>query len=469
MGDKTTVGKKLEKRGSFEDLLIGISTGFIDLPIDQIDREINGALEEIGRFTAVDRSYVFQLSSDGASMDNTHEWCTPGIEPQIDSLQQVPTHRFPWWMERILRFEVIHIPSVAHLPAEASAEKEILLAQQIRSLIVVPILSAGTEAARAEAAGGGTDDPGGEVPASARESPIGFFGFDSVRTEKTWPPETIRLLEKTGNIIARTLERRRRERILLDSEERHWLALQSADIGMWDWNVRTGALFFNHQWAAMLGDEVNKIERHIRSWTQMVHPDDFRRFVQTLTDHLENRTPCFELEYRLRTGSGDWIWVLDRGRVVERSGSGEALRVTGTRLETTRRKLTETALRISEKHYRTVVEGLSDPVCRFKPDMTITFVNPSFCRCFGKKPEELIGENYLLLVPESNRRKAEAFFARFDQSRPLATIEYRMKTADDSARWIQWANLATFDKDGGIYEFQAVGRDLTSWINRQTP
>jgi PAS domain S-box-containing protein len=453
MGDNMSVRKEFEERAALTDLLIGISTGFIDLPIEQIDREIDRTLEKIGLFTAVDRSYVFILSPDGASADNTHEWCATGIEPQIDNLQQIPTNRFPWWMEKILRLEAIHIPSVADLPAEASAEKEMLLAQGIRSLVVVPLLFSG----------GGPSDAG---------APIGFLGFDSVETEKTWPPETIRLLEKTGNIIARTLERRRREKTLRDSEERHWLALHGADVGMWDWNVRTGALFFNRQWAAVLGDEpgeIDRIERHVRSWTQMVHPDDFRRFVQTMTDHLEDRTPCFEVEYRIRTGSGDWIWVLDRGRVVERGESGEALRVTGTRLETTRRKLTETALRISENRYRTVVEELSDPVCRFRPDMTITFVNPAFCRCFGKTSEKLIGENYLLVVPESNRQEAEAFFALFDQGRPTATIEYCIKTAEGNARWIQWDNRAHFDKDGKIDEFQAVGRDVTSRIDRQTP
>ncbi|MCD4726492.1 MAG: PAS domain-containing protein [Pirellulales bacterium] len=443
MGDDMSVGKTLEERAAFEDFLITISTGFIDLPIERIDREITRALEAIGRFTDVDRSYVFFLSPDGASMDNTHEWCAPGIEPQIDSLQHIPTHRFPWWMKRILGLEVIYIPSVAALPAEASAEKEILLAQRIRSLVVVPIMPSGTA--------------------------VGFFGFDSVRAEKMWPDETIRLLEKTGNIIARALERRRMEKTLRDSEERHWLALSGADIGMWDWNVRTGDLFFNRQWAAMLGYEGDKIEKHVRSWMQMIHPDDFRRFMQELNDHLEDRTPCFESEYRLRTRSGDWIWVLDRGRVVEKSGSGKALRMTGTRLESTRRKLTEIALRISEKRYRTVVEGLSDPVCRFRPDMTITFVNQAFCRCFGKKPEKLIGENLLLLVPENDWKEAEAFFARFDRDRPMATTEYRMQTADGKARWMQWVNRATFDENGGIDEFQAVGRDVTSWIDQQTP
>jgi GAF domain-containing protein len=66
-----------------------ISTRFINLASDQIDLEINGALREIGEFIGADRSYIFLFSADGTMMDNTHEWCAAGIEPQIQHLQGI--------------------------------------------------------------------------------------------------------------------------------------------------------------------------------------------------------------------------------------------------------------------------------------------------------------------------------------------------------------------------------------------
>ncbi len=184
----------LKSQLKLEKLVASISTGFINLPPDRIDEGINRALETIGTFFGVDRSYLFLLRDNGKMMDNTHEWCADGIEPQIDNLKELPVDVAPWWMERLNRFENIHIPRVADLPPEASAEKEILQSQDIKSLVAVPVVYAG--------------------------SLFGFLGFDSVRVERTWSEENIALLQLIGEIFANALERRRSE------EERRSLEAQ---------------------------------------------------------------------------------------------------------------------------------------------------------------------------------------------------------------------------------------------------
>src|SRR5687768_10435571 len=103
-------------RVEFEQLVTGLSTHFIRLPPQVIDGGIDHALRAIGEFCRVDRAYIFQLGSDGASMSNTHEWCAPDIEPQMENLQGIPLEAFPWWVDRIRRQEVIHVPRVADLP-----------------------------------------------------------------------------------------------------------------------------------------------------------------------------------------------------------------------------------------------------------------------------------------------------------------------------------------------------------------
>lgn len=148
----------LQYRVELERLVTGISTHFINLAPDEVDSGINRVLQEIGEFVNVARSYVFLFYDNGMKMDNTHEWCAEGIEPQIDNLQGLPAETLPWWMERLNRFENIHIPSVADLPPKANAEKEILQAQGIKSLIVVPIIYG--------------------------RSLFGFLGFDSVQGKK---------------------------------------------------------------------------------------------------------------------------------------------------------------------------------------------------------------------------------------------------------------------------------------------
>jgi PAS domain S-box-containing protein len=116
------------------------------------------------------------------------------------------------------------------------------------------------------------------------------------------------------------------------------LVLEGADLGTWDWDVVNGWVSFNHRWFEMLGYESHEIDHAVSAWEQRVHPDDFKQVMQALTDHLENRTADYQSEHRLKHKSGKWVWVLDKGRVIERDANGQPLRACGTHLDITQRK-----------------------------------------------------------------------------------------------------------------------------------
>lgn len=124
---------------------------------------------------------------------------------------------------------------------------------------------------------------------------------------------------------------------LRESRERTELALTAADLGTWDWNVRTGEVI-DRRWAEMLGYGPGEVEPDVRSWNALIHPDDLPRVREVLAAHLEGRTDQFECEHRVRHKSGRWVWVLDRGRVLDRDSGGRPLRAAGTRLDVTERK-----------------------------------------------------------------------------------------------------------------------------------
>jgi PAS domain S-box-containing protein len=172
----------LTYRLAFEDLIATLSTQFINCPLTQIAPEITRALGAIGTFMHADRAYVFTFSADQQLMNNTHEWCGAGITPEIDNLQQLPIDIFPWWMARLRAHETIHVPRVADLPPEADAEREILLAQDIQSVVVIPL------------------EAEGQV--------IGFLGFDAVREERAWTEDAVRLLTMVGDLVVNALARK---------------------------------------------------------------------------------------------------------------------------------------------------------------------------------------------------------------------------------------------------------------------
>jgi len=178
----------------FQKLLMSISTGLIQRKSEDMDKAISFALELIGKFFEADRSYVFLLSDyqgqesapeEEPVMDNTHEWCAPGISPQIDNLQRIPQTVIPWWMEKIRENQVIRILDVDKLPEEASAEKQILQPQGIRSLLVIPLWLEGKA--------------------------IGFIGFDFTKRRVRFSENVIFALRIAGETIVNALERKNYE------------------------------------------------------------------------------------------------------------------------------------------------------------------------------------------------------------------------------------------------------------------
>ncbi len=139
-------------------------------------------------------------------------------------------------------------------------------------------------------------------------------------------------------------DRKASEEALRNSEERLELALRGANLGLWDWDVQTGGVYFNDQWTTMLGYIREDIQPHYEGWAQLVHPDDMPQVREALDAHLSGEAPFYEVEHRLKTKAGDWKWVFSSGRVFKRDATGAPLRATGIHMDITQRKQLEDRL-----------------------------------------------------------------------------------------------------------------------------
>ena len=135
------------------------------------------------------------------------------------------------------------------------------------------------------------------------------------------------------------------DRRLKESEERLALALWGADLGLWDWDIRTGALACSGPRADLLGGPPGEARLSLDDWENRIHPRDLPAFRDALRAHLENRTPFFESEYRLRHKDENWNWVLVRGKVIERGRRGQPVRACGIAMDIGQRKQMEEELR----------------------------------------------------------------------------------------------------------------------------
>ncbi len=127
----------------------------------------------------------------------------------------------------------------------------------------------------------------------------------------------------------------------------------------------------------------------------------------------------------------------------------------------TARKLAELALEASEQRYRTVLDGQTDMIFRFKADGTIVFANAAFCDFFGQPAEALIGHIWQPVVVAEDLPQVEAALARVSPESPVATVENRVHARNGEVRWGQFVNRAYFDERRQLVEFQVVGRDVT--------
>ncbi|MDP1607463.1 MAG: EAL domain-containing protein [Rhodocyclaceae bacterium] len=125
------------------------------------------------------------------------------------------------------------------------------------------------------------------------------------------------------------------------------LALKGANLGLWDRDMMTNTLVVDARWAGMLGYRPEELAAVADAWIALIHPDDLPAAKSAFGDLLEDRTPQYEAEFRMRAKSGSgaessgaeqWRWILSRGRVTERDATGRPLRVTGTHLDITDRR-----------------------------------------------------------------------------------------------------------------------------------
>jgi PAS domain S-box-containing protein len=197
--------ERLRFKNTLDELITAISTHFINLSPDAIDRGINLALKDIGVFVGVCRSYFLHISSDSGRVAATYEWTATGVEPRVHLVTDRPLSDVSWLAERINWGETVHIPRMKDLHPDSRAQAAVWVAPETQSVIVVPIVSSG------------------EV--------VGAFGFDAIKSEKVWSDDIINLLKIVGEIFVNALERKRMEDALRVSEAQFRQAQKMEAVG----------------------------------------------------------------------------------------------------------------------------------------------------------------------------------------------------------------------------------------------
>jgi PAS domain S-box-containing protein len=194
-----------------------------------------------------------------------------------------------------------------------------------------------------------------------------------------------------------------------------------------------------------------------------VHPDGlpFPGQEHPVIQTLATGKACNNVVMGVAKPSGSYCWLSINSQPLVRADTSQPYAVVVSFTDITEQRQAEQALRASEARYRAVVEDQTDLICRWLPDLTITFVNEAYCRYFGLAREQLIGQSFAPRVFEDDQALVAEYTASLDASCPVRTIEHRVVLPNGEVRWQHWTDRVILDADGQVSEFQAVGKDIT--------
>ena len=219
----------------------------------------------------------------------------------------------------------------------------------------------------------------------------GYMGLFSSQPRDGWDANLHLMLKLVAASFATGLERLRVHRHLARLEERTDLSMNSANDGLWDFDVENNVVWFSPRWRKMLGFDEH--DPHITpDWRRLVHPDDKARVQAMIREHIAGKTRMFESVHRMRHCNGEWRWVVSRARA-RVDDDGRLRRLVGVEWDITERKLYEDALFREKESAQITLQSIGDGVITTDGKLIVEYLNPVAAELTGWRFEEAQGRH----------------------------------------------------------------------------
>ena len=307
--------------------------------------------------------------------------------------------------------------------------------------------------------------------ALGRDSIYEEVAADSIESQEPWQAENqqlaqlamINLLEDTqaardeANAIAATLR---------ESERRLLMAQEAAHVGIWEWNLRDGSLYWSPEYERLYGVPPGSLHSY-DDWRGRIHPDDLAAIDAEWERHIDRGEP-FEVEFRIRredNGETRWIYCVGSAR---RDDNGEVVLLSGINIDISERKNVETALAKSEQRYRVLADNLPGAVyrCEINYPWRMIMLSEGVKILTGYEAAMFQGDDAtltwggLIVAEDTSRveRGAEAAIA----VRQAYRLVYRIRHADGEVRWVLEYGRAVYNDKGEPEFLDGVITDITA-------
>lgn len=298
------------------------------------------------------------------------------------------------------------------------------------------------------------------------------FELEQIKKDRTVFLTEIRarfLLDKENNpigIIGVTRDITRRllsEKALRDSEKTLNLALEGAQIGLWDQNFKTGIVNRSDHWAMMLGYDPAEMKNDLDFWKSNIHPDDIETALNEAARHEQGLTEFYKVQHRLKCKNGNYKWILNWGKISERDEEGKPVRALGIHLDIDEHRQIQESLKLSEERLRYALEGNSDGIWDWNLKTGAVYFSPRYYTMLGYKPNEFKPsyEKWKeFLHPDDLIKSETTILSAIEMLNPFS-VEFRLRKKDGSYCWIlARGKVAEKDSDGKALRISGSHSDI---------
>lgn len=303
------------------------------------------------------------------------------------------------------------------------------------------------------------------VPLVTQNGTIGVLSVQSYENLNAYSKKDIEILDSVADTIAINIEKKQAELALQKSEERLSLALESANLGLWDLNTKTGKMYRSNIWAEMLGYNLDEIENDLDFFKKNVHPDDLSKLRYNISTSAEKINFQFDIEHRMRTKDGKWKWIRDWGKAVECDENGSPLRIVGTHLDIDEDKKLRLALKESEKRLSMALE--STGLGMWDQDFTTgkVYRNSIWAEMLGYTLEEIenTSDFFVSLIHPDDLPEFEEQCRKAENGEDSKfAVEHRVKAKDGNWKWIyNWGRIVERNESGNPLRSIGTHLDIT--------
>lgn len=419
-----------------DELLINLALGFAGTSNADIDAVIDEFLQTIGVATKSDRSYLFLIDQNTSTLSNTHEWCSPGVTPQKDAVQNVSLSTFPWLGEKLLTQKLIVIPEVSELGEDASAEKQEFERQGIRSLIMVCL--------------------------KVDDTILGFLGFDALHHSFEVSERAVVSFIRCGDLLSATVARK------LSSESTHQMYQSLVTFAdqlpgvvcqlriFTDGTVKFP--FMGGNVRAMFGLGPVELGRDGSALMERVIQEDRDYFYYEI-ERSRRDLLLMHMNFRAENHMSDTLWIEVKA-MPKRLADGSTL-WHGYFSDITEQKRAAHLVHQQAKRTHAILANIADGVVTTNSSGIIQTFNFAAEAIFGYRASEIIGRRIDALMPSSQRYHQEDDLRSF-KGRGASRLSQEMEGLRKNGEMFPAEVRISRLEDGAKEVFIGVVSDITT-------